>query len=202
MPTTFFSPAPCGPGWNTWLPPRHRCGLWRSLVDRRAGRRHPALSHPPLRRQVLGARLLHLPAGFVHPGLFLQTLRFGPGRHPFLRLRSLDPHGQARLPLRLDSAIPGGIADAQRAKTLYERDDVFHASMRLLKRHYGYVPFSWVFGYTAYRMDRRDQFFSAATALVAEILASLPWPPVEPGQAFPIPGEWLCAAGRLFKRRA
>ena len=83
------------------------------------------------------------------------------------------------------------------SKTLYERDDVFHASMRLLKRHYGYVPFSWVFGYTAYRMDRRDQFFQPLRPSLLKYLASLPmglqWNPAHP---FRFLGEWLCAPWR------
>ena len=85
------------------------------------------------------------------------------------------------------------------SKTLYERDDVFHASMRLLKRHYGYVPFSWVFGYTAYRMDRRDQFFQPLRPSLLKYLASLPmglrWNPGKPCRFL---AEWLCAPWRRF----
>ena len=36
------------------------------------------------------------------------------------------------------------------SKTIDDRDSIFRASMSLLKRHYGYVPFSWVFGYAAF----------------------------------------------------
>jgi hypothetical protein len=88
------------------------------------------------------------------------------------------------------------------ATTLGRRDDVFHASMRLLKRHYGYVPFSWVFGYAAYRMDRRDQFFQPLEPSLLKYLASLPmglrWNPAKP---FRFLGEWLCAPVAFFKRR-
>src|ERR1019366_220009 len=48
------------------------------------------------------------------------------------------------------ASIPECLANSRMhrgAKTLREREDVFHASMRLLKRHYGYIPFPWVFGH-------------------------------------------------------
>jgi glycosyltransferase involved in cell wall biosynthesis len=89
------------------------------------------------------------------------------------------------------------------AKTLYERDEVFHASMELLKRHYGYVPFSWVFGYTAYRMDRRDQFFQPLRPSPLKYLASLPMGlKLNPAKPFRFLGEWLGAPAALFKRRS
>jgi hypothetical protein len=60
------------------------------------------------------------------------------------------------------------------AKTIYEREDVFQASIALLTRHYGYVPLSWVFGYTTWRRDRRDQFFQPLRPTARNYLASLP----------------------------
>ncbi len=88
------------------------------------------------------------------------------------------------------------------AKTLAERDVVFHASMRLLKRHYGYIPFSWVFGYTAYRMDRRDQFFQPLEPSLLKYLASLPMGlRLNSAKPFRFLGEWLCAPAALFQRR-
>jgi glycosyltransferase involved in cell wall biosynthesis len=88
------------------------------------------------------------------------------------------------------------------AKTLSERDDVFHASMRLLKRHYGYVPFSWVFGYTAYRMDRRDQFFQPLRPSLLSYLASLPIGlRLNPAKPLRFLGEWLSAPMGAFRRR-
>ena len=62
----------------------------------------------------------------------------------------------------------------QGAKTINERDTVFRASMGLLQRHYGYVPFSWAFGYAAFRHDARDQFFQPMKYSLRNYLASLP----------------------------
>jgi hypothetical protein len=60
------------------------------------------------------------------------------------------------------------------AKTISEREAVFDASIELLKRHYSYVPLSWVFGYTTWRRDGRDQFFQPLRPSVRNYLASLP----------------------------
>jgi glycosyltransferase involved in cell wall biosynthesis len=58
--------------------------------------------------------------------------------------------------------------------TLGARKKMFEASMGLLQRHYGYVPFSWVFGYTAFRLDGRDQFFEPLRPSLLKYLLSLP----------------------------
>src|SRR5690242_13262938 len=60
------------------------------------------------------------------------------------------------------------------SKTINERHAVYRASMALLKRHYGYIPVPWIFGYTAYRLDRRDQFFAPLRPTVWKYLACLP----------------------------
>ena len=60
------------------------------------------------------------------------------------------------------------------AMTIRAREQLFQASMRLLRRHYGYIPLSWIVGYTAYRLDRRDQFFEPIEYTAWKYLASLP----------------------------
>ena len=75
------------------------------------------------------------------------------------------------------AAIPQYLANSRMhsgAKTIHEREDVFQASMDLLQRHYGYVPLSWVFGYTTWRHDHRDQFFQPLKPTLRNYLASLP----------------------------
>ena len=61
---------------------------------------------------------------------------------------------------------PGGL-------TLRERDRVFHSSIDLLRRHFGYVPLPWVFGYTCFRIDGRDQFFHPLRPSASKYLAAL-----------------------------
>ena len=78
--------------------------------------------------------------------------------------------------------------------TLGKRREVFHASMGLLRRHYGYVPFSWVFGYSALRVDGRDQFFEPLRPSIGKYLVSLPlglW--VNRSRPLRFFGEWAAA---------
>lgn len=96
-----------------------------------------------------------------------------------------------------NSRIHGG------SKTLYERREVFEASISLLLRHYRYVPLSWVVGYTAFRMDGRDQFFEPIEYTPWKYLASLPvglafnWR--KPLRFF---GEWFGKGARELARRS
>ena len=45
-------------------------------------------------------------------------------------------------------------------KSLGNRRQMFQESMRVLRKHYGYIPASWVYGYLSYLRDGRDQFFT------------------------------------------
>jgi glycosyltransferase involved in cell wall biosynthesis len=75
------------------------------------------------------------------------------------------------------ASIPEYLANSRihrGAKTIYERGKVFQFSMALLKRHYGYIPLSWIFGYTAFRIDGRDQFFEPLEPSPWKYLAALP----------------------------
>jgi len=110
----------------------------------------------------------------------------------------------AKAGFRFDS-IPDYLANSrmhQGAKTIYERDSVFQASMDLLKRHYGYIPLPWIFGYTAYRLDHRDQFFQPLRYNAWKYLASLPvglW--YNRRKPFRFMTEWLVKGGRELVRR-
>lgn len=87
--------------------------------------------------------------------------------------------------------------------TLGKRLDVFHASMELLRRHYGYVPFSWVFGYATFRVDGRDQFFEALRPSLGKYLLSLPlglW--FNRSRPLRFLQEWLSTPWKAVVRRA
>ena len=58
-------------------------------------------------------------------------------------------------------------------KTLGARRAVFEENFRLLRREFGYVPFSWVYSYTCYRFDGRDQFFEPLAPSLPKYAASL-----------------------------
>jgi glycosyltransferase involved in cell wall biosynthesis len=58
--------------------------------------------------------------------------------------------------------IPGFLAKSRMHsanRTLGQRREVFEETIEVLERHYGYVPFPWVYSYCAHRLDGRDQFY-------------------------------------------
>ena len=59
-------------------------------------------------------------------------------------------------------------------KTLGQRKRAFQEALRLVERYYGYAPFEWVYCYTAFLIDHRDQFFEPLRPSVTKLLASLP----------------------------
>jgi glycosyltransferase involved in cell wall biosynthesis len=103
------------------------------------------------------------------------------------------------------ASIPQYLANSrihQGSLTLNQRSRVFEASMSHLQRHYGYVPFPWVFGYTAYRMDGRDQFFEPLKPSLWKYLASLPAGlRINRRKPFRFLAEWLKAPLQAVMRR-
>lgn len=59
-------------------------------------------------------------------------------------------------------------------KTLARRRLMFEENLQVLRRHYGYVPVNWVYGYLSYLRDREDQFFEPLRRSAVAWLASLP----------------------------
>ena len=83
------------------------------------------------------------------------------------------------------------------AITFHHREKALRDSMQLLQRHYGYVPFRWVYGYTAYRIDGRDQFFEPLQYSFGRYLATLPLGlRYNPTHGLHFLREWLMMGGR------
>jgi glycosyltransferase involved in cell wall biosynthesis len=59
-------------------------------------------------------------------------------------------------------------------KSLGRKKEVFEETFRVLHRHYGYVPFSWVYSYLCFLADGRDQFYEPIKPSFARYAASLP----------------------------
>lgn len=76
-------------------------------------------------------------------------------------------------PLEKTDAVLANSRMRRASKTLGQRRRVFREALGVLKRHYGYVPFEWVYAYTAFLIDRRDQFFEPLRPSVTKLLASL-----------------------------
>jgi glycosyltransferase involved in cell wall biosynthesis len=60
-------------------------------------------------------------------------------------------------------------------KTLGLRHKAFHETFRILKRHYGYIPFTYIYAYLCFRADGRDQFFEPFQPSAWRYLQSLPF---------------------------
>lgn len=59
-------------------------------------------------------------------------------------------------------------------KTLGRRREVFEESMRVIERHFGHIPFHWIYSELCHRLDRRDQFFEEFRPSLRAYAASLP----------------------------
>jgi glycosyltransferase involved in cell wall biosynthesis len=59
-------------------------------------------------------------------------------------------------------------------KSLGQRREVFRETFRVMRRHYSYIPFQWVYGYLCFQADGRDQFFEPFQPSVLRYLQSLP----------------------------
>lgn len=109
----------------------------------------------------------------------------------------------AKLGFRFE-ALPQVLAESRMhggAKSFYERDQAFRDSIGLLRRHYGYVPFQWVYGYAAYRMDGRDQFFAPMQHSLGKYLASLALGfRYNPTHGLRFLGEWLAVGWKALGR--
>ena len=58
-------------------------------------------------------------------------------------------------------------------KTLGNRAQVYSECLAILRQHYGYAPFPWIYSSTCYRVDKRDQFFDTLRPSFGKYLLSL-----------------------------
>ncbi len=107
-------------------------------------------------------------------------------RDAFEHVGRLDPELQSAfdydLWIRMARAFPMVHLDQclatsrmhRKSKTLGRRAEVFDESFRVLKRHYGYIPFAWVYSRCCYSVDRRDQFYEPLEPSLFKFLLALP----------------------------
>jgi len=84
-------------------------------------------------------------------------------------------------------------------KTLRQRNLVYADAFRVLKKHYGYVPFAWVYAQLRFLLRGREDLPGAMKPSIPAFLWSLPaglWH--NPRHAPKFFGEWL-RASRLFR---
>ncbi|MCE5308262.1 MAG: glycosyltransferase [Acidobacteriales bacterium] len=58
-------------------------------------------------------------------------------------------------------------------KTIGKRGLAYREILQSVRTHFGYVPFDWVFGYSCYLADRKDQFFDKTQPSRSKYLLSL-----------------------------
>lgn len=74
-------------------------------------------------------------------------------------------------------AIPDLLAASRmhrQNKSLGSKRRVLEENIAVLRRHYGYIPVNWIYGYLSYLRDGRDQFFEPLSHSALVYLASLP----------------------------
>jgi glycosyltransferase involved in cell wall biosynthesis len=138
-----------------------------------------------------GARIAKYPVRDFHPRQFesdcfiCQPASF-LRRETFRKLGGLDPELKLTFDyefwMRLSRVyrlrrIPVTLASSRMHaanKSLGSKKAVFEETFRVLRRHYGYVPFSWVYSYLCYLSDGRDQFFEPLQPSLLRYALSLP----------------------------
>ena len=107
-------------------------------------------------------------------------------RDAFNAVGGMDISLQVRVRLRLwirlakkgrFQYLPGVLATSRMHpanKTLQNRREVFRESFRVLRRHFAYVPFQWIYSYAVWLGDRRDQFYEPLRPSLPAYGLSLP----------------------------
>jgi glycosyltransferase involved in cell wall biosynthesis len=84
----------------------------------------------------------------------------------WIRLARRGPFSHVDREWALQRMLPSSISLAQRGQ-------MFEESMRVLERHYGYVPFHWFYARLVWEGDGRDQFFEPLRPSAGAYLKSL-----------------------------
>lgn len=146
-------------------------GIWTNEQDEPLGPYPTAMPYDA--RRLAEECFLCQPAVFMRSEAFRAAGQLDPTLHWafdyefWIRLSRIGPF----------QAIPVRMANSRmhRAnKTLGSRRQVFQENIRILRRHYRYVPVKWVYGYLSYLRDGRDQFFEPLRRSPLVYLASLP----------------------------
>jgi GT2 family glycosyltransferase len=74
--------------------------------------------------------------------------------------------------VKIDDVVAGSRMHRDN-KTLARRGDVHREIVRLLRKHFGYVPYAWVYAYASWLLDKKDQFFEAPRFKRAAVVYSL-----------------------------
>jgi glycosyltransferase involved in cell wall biosynthesis len=88
-------------------------------------------------------------------------------------------------------------------KTLRNRREVYREAALVVKRHFGYVPFAYAYGWACARLDSRDGFLEPVPASVAKYSLALVWGTLtNPRHPFRFWKEWWAAGQDALRRDA
>ena len=141
------------------------------------------------------------PASFVRREVFLDLSRLDPALlltfdYEFWmrlsRVHKLQRIGETLADSRMHSAN----------KSLGRKQEVFRETFQILRRHYGYIPFRWVYSFLCHAADGKDQFFEPLKPSLLRYAESLPrglaLNSLAPGRYF---AEWVRVMSRGGLRR-
>ena len=81
-------------------------------------------------------------------------------------------------------------------KTVSRRPQVYQEIIRAVKTHYGFVSYDWIYGYAAFLVDRKDQFFDLShPSAPKQFLALVMGLALNPRQARRYWKEWCTGSG-------
>ena len=129
--------------------------------------------------QVFNAALLAQECFICQPAAFLRREAFELAGRMDVDLRyAYDYELWIRIsrlfPMRKIDGILATSRMHQENKTVGQRHSVLRENLRMLRSHYGYVPFRPVHAYASYLVDRRDQFFEPLRPSIFKYVLSLP----------------------------
>ena len=112
------------------------------------------------------------PAAFFRAAAFRAAGGFDSGLNYALDYDLWIRLARAGDPWKFDAKVAQSRMHAAN-KTLSRRRAAYAETMRVLRRHYGYVPYAWGVAYSAHVLDRRDHFFQESRANRLNVLSSL-----------------------------
>ena len=112
------------------------------------------------------------PAAFFRADAYAAANGFDPSLHYALDYDFWIRLARTGRPVKFDAKIAVSCMHPAN-KTLGKRRAAYEETMRVLRRHYGYVPYDWVLAYSTHVFDRRDHFFQESRANRLNVLSSL-----------------------------
>jgi glycosyltransferase involved in cell wall biosynthesis len=113
------------------------------------------------------------PASFMRRDAFLAAGKMNPALHIALDYDLWIRIAKIRPLVKIESFLATSRMYGAN-KTMAQRSQGYREICQVVKRHFGYVPYEWVYGYADYLISRKDQFFAASRPSISKSLLSFP----------------------------